>query len=447
MRIEAILSILLSAIAISLLLPKGISRVLNVVAAFCISAMLHSIIYFVVLTLDAGDGLSTFIYYSLIIIVLCFTFYKRNLLSSTLQDFRISVSSRDFLNSSDILFLGLNMLSLVGYFYYAQPWGGWDGWAIWNLHAKQLLTSELDFIQNSSMDWSHPDYPLAIPGLIAFLHQGNSLLPEISALVHVGIWIVFQWTLYGILKSLQIPKLAQWLILICLLMDPHILVKAGSQMADISIALIILLTIGFYLDLPKKKDKDKDYLAIFWLGMIASFAIWIKNEGFVFFAVFTLYVLFKARRDLRLILGYILGASPTLFTWAYFKSTLALSNPLFDSDRISLLAENLIDYERWEYILSSLTSTIIDFYLPTLLVAAFIIFQVWKGRFVPLKPMLVILLICFTTYIIAFFVTPYDYQWHIDHSIDRLIFHFIPATFVILLAGNTNDKLTRKVIN
>ncbi len=447
MRIEAILSMLLSVIAIYLLFPKGISKVLSVIAAFCISAILHSLIYFVVLTLDAGDGLSTFIYYSLIIIVLCFAFYKRTILLSTLQDFRKRVSSRYFLNSSDILFLGLSMLSLVGYFYYAQPWGGWDGWAIWNLHAKQLLTSELDFIQNSSMDWSHPDYPLAIPGLIALLHRGNSLSPEISALVHVCIWIVFQWTLYGILKSLKIPKLAQWLILICLLMDPHTLVKAGSQMADVSIALVILITIGFYLELLKKRDKDRDYLAFFWLGMIASFPIWIKNEGFVFFTVFTLYVLFKARRDLRLILGYILGASPTLFTWAYFKSTLALSNPLFDSDRISLLAENLIDYERWEYILTSLTSTIIDFYLPTLLVAAFILFEVWKGRFVPMKPKLVMLLICFTTYIIAFFVTPYDYQWHIDHSIDRLIFHFIPSFLVILLAGNTNDKLTDNVIS
>ena len=121
MRIEAILSMLLSVIAIYLLFPKGISKVLSVIAAFCISAILHSLIYFVVLTLDAGDGLSTFIYYSLIIIVLCFASYKRTILLSTLQDFRKRVSSRYFLNSSDILFLGLSMLSLVGYFYYAQP--------------------------------------------------------------------------------------------------------------------------------------------------------------------------------------------------------------------------------------------------------------------------------------------------------------------------------------
>src|SRR5262249_32824754 len=83
--------------------------------------------------------------------------------------------------------------------------GGWDGWAIWNLHARVLVRagSQWPSILNA-VTFSNPDYPLLLPGMIArfwrFTGTETTLVPIGIALVFTALTVVF---LHGIVKTLR----------------------------------------------------------------------------------------------------------------------------------------------------------------------------------------------------------------------------------------------------
>lgn len=442
MSIEIIFCLILLSFTISTLLPSSLSKIINGATSLFVSAMLLSLLYFLLLVVGANYGIQLFAYFSFVVLLFILSASNRNITIDQVKRLIPWKHSNYHPNTSDIAFLVLSLMSLGGYYYYAQLWGGWDGWAIWNMHAKQLLSADLAFIQNPALDWSHTDYPLGIPGLIALLHKSAFLSAEIALHTHALTWITFQFTMYGILKSLKTPKFVLWVILIPILLNPHILVKAGSQMADVAIALAILLSWSFHLQTRKSTSGKIEYPSFLWLGLIVSFAIWIKNEGVVFFLFFSLIMLNHTRFNLKKILFYFLGASPTLLVWAYFKLFLAPKNPLFNTNRFTQFLNNIANWERWEYIISSVASSYIDFYIPFLLVIGYLVLLIFRGHLLPLKSGLIVLAMCFTAYILAYFITPYDYKWHIDHSIDRLIFQLLPALLVILVSKNPKTQIS-----
>src|ERR1044071_2020674 len=63
----------------------------------------------------------------------------------------------------------------------AHKHGVWDAWAIWNLNAQYLMYPEHWQNMLLNTQFSHPDYPLALPATVAFfsrlLGQFNYLIP------------------------------------------------------------------------------------------------------------------------------------------------------------------------------------------------------------------------------------------------------------------------------
>jgi hypothetical protein len=63
------------------------------------------------------------------------------------------------------------MLAVSAYGFVAfvsrNPHGSWDAWAIWNLHARFLISPYWRELFTSALGWTHPDYPLLLPGFIA----------------------------------------------------------------------------------------------------------------------------------------------------------------------------------------------------------------------------------------------------------------------------------------
>ena len=52
----------------------------------------------------------------------------------------------------------------------AQPFGAWDGWAIWNMRARFIFRGGeewTDVLRRSEIGWSHLDYPLLVPASVA----------------------------------------------------------------------------------------------------------------------------------------------------------------------------------------------------------------------------------------------------------------------------------------
>src|SRR5271170_3763649 len=67
-----------------------------------------------------------------------------------------------------------------------KPHGEWDAWSIWNLRARFLFRSGSSWTHafSNRIAWSHPDYPLLIPGAVALLW---TLARADSTLAPIGI--------------------------------------------------------------------------------------------------------------------------------------------------------------------------------------------------------------------------------------------------------------------
>ena len=66
------------------------------------------------------------------------------------------------------LVLIADVFSFIG-FTVTNPYGDWDAWAIWNLRARFLYSGGNAWTDGFSniIGWSHPDYPVLIPSLVA----------------------------------------------------------------------------------------------------------------------------------------------------------------------------------------------------------------------------------------------------------------------------------------
>jgi hypothetical protein len=81
-----------------------------------------------------------------------------------------------------------------------KPHGDWDAWAIWNLRARFFVRGGQFWKDafSSQLAWSHPDYPLLLPGIVAMLwtlaHTGSTAAP-------IGVAFLFGLGTAGILTS------------------------------------------------------------------------------------------------------------------------------------------------------------------------------------------------------------------------------------------------------
>src|SRR5579871_5924244 len=66
-------------------------------------------------------------------------------------------------------FVLLGALVVSGWNLWRHPHGDWDAWAIWNLRARFFYRGGEQWTAAFSplLSWSHPDYPLLIPGAVA----------------------------------------------------------------------------------------------------------------------------------------------------------------------------------------------------------------------------------------------------------------------------------------
>jgi hypothetical protein len=82
------------------------------------------------------------------------------------QSTYVSNESKTYIHISAAFFLIL-LLSLIAYILFVKinPHGQWDAFAIWNLKARFIFRSGIDWerLFSSHIDWSHPDYPLLLP--------------------------------------------------------------------------------------------------------------------------------------------------------------------------------------------------------------------------------------------------------------------------------------------
>ena len=232
-----------------------------------------------------------------------------------------------------------------------KPHGEWDAWSIWNLHARFLYRGG-ELWKNafsSRIAWSHPDYPVLLPGLISLCW---TLARAESTLAPIGVAFLFTFATAGLLiSSLGILRgRVQAFIAGALLLGTVEFVQVGAmQYADVPLSFYILATIVL-LCLQDRHPEDLRFTLL--AGLTAGLAAWTKTEGLMFFVAVVLaraisLVRFGARPALVRQLGALAaGVAFPLAVVAFFKLRFAPPNDLTSARAADMLA-HATDFGRW----------------------------------------------------------------------------------------------------
>jgi hypothetical protein len=215
-------------------------------------------------------------------------------------------------------------LLTCGFASYADRWGAWDAIAIWNLHAKFLYDpNNWRSLFTNDISFTHPDYPLMLPSLIAYYWKAaGEITPLIPAILSYTFLICVPLVICSSLHNSRF-KLLPLLALAIFAADRNYLTIASAQYADTLLALFILLT--FILNSNLKLSSPKlPYI----LGFCAAIPTWIKNEGILFFAVFSIVIMLF---NFKIFYKYLIGCLLVILLNVTFKIYLAPVNDIIEA--------------------------------------------------------------------------------------------------------------------
>jgi hypothetical protein len=325
------------------------------------------------------------------------------------------------------------------------PHGGSDAQAIWNLHARFLYRGSAGAWKDlfaTNLGWSQNDYPLLVPGSIAGIWK---MMGFEHPVVPSVVGVVFGLLALGILCS-SVSALARdqrgWMAGILLVATPSFITSTSVQGADIPLSMYILITIVL-LQFARVWPEVKTAMLLL-AGLSAGFACWTKNEGSLFVVVvFGSHFLATAFRRAwkaypKEVLAIGLGAAPMLALLGSFR---ALLSPPSDIQLSPTALHQLTVGARYSQIFWGFIDKFKAFggwwragIHPGTLVILFLLLYVTTIK--PIKNSslhaLLIPVFMLVGYFMVYVITPYDLQWHIDTSLDRLLLQLWPACVFIL---------------
>lgn len=337
-----------------------------------------------------------------------------------------------------------------------NPHGGWDAWAIWNLHARFLARGEAHWtaLFSSGLGWTHPDYPLLLPAAIArcWSYIGEEPL-WVPLLISSSFLFGTAGLLFGGLLWLR-GYLVGCLGAVVLLGTPSFIGQGAMQIADVPLAFFFLATLLLLTLYDYSKEQNAGYLLL--AGLMAGCAAWTKNEGIAFVGVVVVVrgLLLAIRRGWQMgwqsLVPFLAGAAPIVLVLAWFKLAYAPPNDIVGYDSISRMSQ-IMDTGRYGIIAASFVQSLL-------------FFGQWKW---PLFPMLLIYLslvgisveetnrwsllnsasivaMMVVVYFVIYLISPHDLTWHITSSLDRLILQLWPSILLLffLLAGQPIEQTT-----
>ena len=387
--------------------------VLKMLVAFFFSISIFSLIFSAFLFAGIGFVVFQAIFLAFPILYLILELKKRKRFFNLAQ-----IKSISFLKLLVIL-CGL-LFFTYNFFMLSIRWGDWDAWAIWTQHAK-FLTFDSEFSQlfDKRLEWTHPDYPLMLPSIIAMVWKsfGNfsPYVPAVFSYLTSTALVLLVLTPFMEKKS-KLLGIGLFLVLTCsLVLFPFV----TGQYSDTLLATFILLPLVLLSILPASNP-------LFYFSLIGFFAAssgWIKNEGLMYFAIFSFCFFLKYLRQPKFLLHYGLGALFPVLIIVIFKLKFATSNYLMDESGTSNY-ERFTDVSRyefiWNYAITYLTENC------QFLLISFIAILLLNFRFY-LSFAFWVLLLLFCSYFFAYIFSPYGLEWQMSTSFSRLIHQVFPA--------------------
>jgi len=347
-----------------------------------------------------------------------------------------------------VLMALLTSLMLSG----AAPHGEWDAWSIWNLRARFLFRAQ-EFVSpfSSAIEWTHPDYPLLIPGAVALLwHSAGAESMRIVAAVEFLLLSSAVAVPFFTVRLLRGTGLA----ILCALtiLSATSLVRIGASLyADAPLAAFI--AIAGCLLVYGLETESAGPGPLFLAGLAAGFAAWTKNEGLLFCLSLAAAQLFcvsgfgELRRRVRTAIPLIAGIILVLALVLHFKFRLAPSNDLVNSASAAVIRSRFVDFNRYWATFWAFVGEFLTF--GNVLVPPVIVFSVWLAlvrlresltgaALLPLAATAIQLAGYFAVYV----GTPNDLDWQLNTSLPRLLLHVWPlaVTGIFLISRDIFDS-------
>lgn len=419
--IATFINVLLLYVGLNTIIKKitaGDSRALTVLTSTITLTVTLSFLYYLMLLLNLGFSALLIL---LTVINLAHIYFSKDFLKN--YSFKL-------LNNNNIGALAA-VFFLTGYFLlYASKHGGWDAWAIWNLHAKFLYyTGSWHNMFSKELAYSHLDYPLMLPSIVAFFWNGvGKASPFVPLLLSYGLLVALPLYTYFSLRDAGL-KWLPYIALAIFVADNNFKDLAISQCADTLLSLLVLMV---FVQYNKLRNGDDNRALL--LGFICASCAWVKNEGLVFYILFTLCFIAANYKQISVLKKYFAGLVLPTLVLVSFKLFFAPANDLVshENKNLSSILVVLTDAGRYLTILKSWLNTLISNYMYMLiLIFAAFIFNRKFFRSLPAVVMAVLLL----AYFVIYLITPHDLKWHLSTSVSRIFLHVYPAIVYLILSS------------
>ena len=318
-----------------------------------------------------------------------------------------------------------------------SPAGGWDAFSIWTQRARffYLCPEEWTRAFDPAMEWSHPEYPNLLPGLIAYgwLPEGRCL-----ALSPVAVAVMTQVAklllIVGLTQAAYPSTVWAWVFGIYYATIPQEWTQEEAwQYADRPLAVFLLGGIGC-LALARRQPRQSWF---FLAGLFWGAAGFCKDEGKAALVILGIGALlaivcslchgggWRAVGNLGLLaLGLAPGIGSLALQWAYSPVPTKLIelmtiDPLRDTGRTSVILHyllNRLDHPQWGGMWWGCGLA-----LATL--------APWLRR-CELWLLVVFPMIQLSVYLLIFQLTPQPLAWHLESALPRLLFHISPIIFL-----------------
>lgn len=329
-----------------------------------------------------------------------------------------------------------------------SPHGGWDGWAIWNTHARLLARAGRNW--EDLMPYTFQgDYPLLVPASVARLWRyAHQDVPEAGALVGILFGVSGIAVLTAVLSELRGASTGMVMGLM-LTGTPLYLSLMTAQYADVPLSFFILSALSLICLQFERKPESRSMLCL--AGFAAGCAAWTKNEGLLFVAAVGAVLLAPViRRQSKMsarFLPFMAGLLIPLAIIVYFKWTVPVQDYLVADQKLDALVFRIRDVERYVLIAKSMLKTLWTFgqwpiitpFVPLLLWMALRGFNRQALQSSGWRVSCAVLVMVFLGYGVVYLISPIELSVHLHSSSDRLVLQLWPS-FLLLLGWCCKDS-------
>ncbi len=340
-----------------------------------------------------------------------------------------------------------------------NPHGEWDAWAIWNMRARFIFRGGDHWTDAFSglLYWSHPDYPLLVPGLIArcwnYVGQETVIVPALVSMLFtlatVGLLsssvTVFRGKSQGLLAGLT------------LLGTPLFIEQGTSQLVDIPLSFFFLATIALFRLQEKLVENNRRFL--FLAGMAAGLSAWTKNEGLLFLgSIMVTHLMVRVcvrewKVYLRQMLVFATGLAPVLTIFLYYKTQLAPPNDLLSALGSEASLARLVDLSRYWVVGKAFAVEAAHFgkgfFSVTFLLVSYLLLLGINGEEKETPDIVAALMTLGTLlvgYFFAYIIIPYELHWSLTTSLSRLFLQLWPSLLLVFFLAVKTPEQAMKLL-